>query len=140
MAQRHAAVADDHLERFDRLSKRYAMRLPSVAERLGERFVQPLVIDRLCALVRPAIEEVHGEGPSRALERLEQEVAQFTREPSGVGFEVPAWLEALEDEVGRVRSYVPEEHEPEGPPSHIRQVRLSRRQIERQLESWEEQA
>ncbi len=140
VAQRHAAVADDHLERFERLGKRYAMRLPSVAERLGERFVQPLVIDRLCALVRPAVEKVHGEGPSRALERLEQEVAEFTREPSGVGFEVPAWLEALEEEVARVHSHVPEELEWEGSPAHIRQVRLPFREIERQLESWEEQA
>jgi len=140
VAGRTASVAEDHLERFERLSKQYGMWLPSIAERLGERFVQPLSIDRFCALVRPATEDLQGEPPSRSFERLEQEVARFTREPSGVGFEVPRWLEALEDEVARVRSRAPEEHEPEDPTTPIPQVRLSRQEAERQLESWEEQA
>jgi len=140
VAARTASVADDHLERFERLSKQYGMRLPSIAERLGERFVQPLSIDRLCALVRPAVEELQGELPPRSLARLEREVAQFTREPSGVGFEVPPWLEALEDEVVRVRSRAPDEREAEAPLTSIPQVRLSRREAERQLERWEEQA
>jgi len=140
VAGRTASVADDHIERFERLSKQYGMRLPSIAERLGERFVQPFSIGRLCALARPAIEELQGDPPSRSLERLEREVAQFTREPSGVGFEVPPWLEALEDEVARVRSRAAEDHEPADPATPIPQVRLSRQEAERQLESWEEQA
>ena len=46
------------LRRFERLCKKYGMRLPSIAESLSERFVRPLEIDRLCALVRPAIDEI----------------------------------------------------------------------------------
>ena len=56
VAERTADIADEHLKRFARLNRKYGMRLPSIADRLGERFVRPLVIDRLRALVRPAIE------------------------------------------------------------------------------------
>ena len=35
---------------------------------------------------------------------LEQEIAELAREPTGVGFDLPPWLVALEDEVASVRS------------------------------------
>ncbi len=49
VAERTATIADEHWERFERLCKKYGMRLPSVAETLSERFIRPLEIDRLCA-------------------------------------------------------------------------------------------
>ena len=57
-------IAEEHLKRFHRLCKKYGMRLPSIAEHLGERFVRPLEIDRLCALLRPAIDEIRGGRPA----------------------------------------------------------------------------
>ncbi|OHB79258.1 MAG: hypothetical protein A2V98_06375 [Planctomycetes bacterium RBG_16_64_12] len=138
VARRTASVANNHLRRFRRLMKQYGMRLPSIAERLGQRFVGRLAIDRLSALVGPAVEELHHGRPLKSFQRLEQEVAHFTEEPSGVGFEVPSWLEALEDEVDRVRSpRSPEPAAPE-PPAPIPQVRLSRERVERELETWGE--
>ena len=50
IAQQTAPVAAEHLKRFERLCKKYGMRLPSIAERLAERFVRPLEIDRLVRL------------------------------------------------------------------------------------------
>jgi len=38
-----------------------------------------------------------------AFEMLEYEVEQLTQEPSGTGFDIPEWLEALAEEVDRVR-------------------------------------
>jgi len=35
-AERTRAIADEHLKRFERLCRRYGMRLPSIAEQLGE--------------------------------------------------------------------------------------------------------
>jgi hypothetical protein len=140
VAGRTAAVAEGHLDRFERLSKRYGMRLPSIAERLEERFVGRLTIDRLCALVRPAMDELPDDLPPRAFGRLEREVARFTREPSGVGFEVPPWLEALEEEVAAARSRAAEPREPEHLLTAVPRVRLSRQEAKRQLESWEEEA
>ncbi|HYW77928.1 MAG TPA: hypothetical protein VE890_00055, partial [Thermoguttaceae bacterium] len=41
VAQKTGRTAADHLRRYTRLVRKYGMRLASVADRLGERFVQP---------------------------------------------------------------------------------------------------
>ena len=41
---------------LERLQRRYAMQMPSVANRIEERFVKPMQIDRMKALIRPAID------------------------------------------------------------------------------------
>jgi hypothetical protein len=136
VARRCAPWADEHLRRLERLSKQYGMRLPSVAERLEERFVRPLAVDRMRALIRPAIEEIRREQKDRTFQVLEQEVEQFTEQPSGVGFDVPAWLEALEDEVDLVRSRSAQIDDPLEIALPIPQSRLSLDQIRRQIERW----
>lgn len=138
VARRSTEVADEHLQRLERLSKRYGMRLPSVADRLRERFVQPLAIDRARALVAPAIEELRTGKRPVSFELLEQAVNQFTEEPSGVGFDLPNWLEALEDEVERVRTEADEGLDPEDVSPPVSQVRISLEEAQRQLEAWAE--
>ena len=139
VAQRTAEVADEHLRRFRRLSQRYGMRLPSIADSLGERFVRPLAIDRLRALVRPAMDELHGGRNLVSFGRLEEEISQFTEEPTGVGFDVPAWLEALEQEVEDIQSETPEDDEPLDPHPDVPHVLLSLQQAREQIEEWEEE-
>ncbi|MCP3983489.1 MAG: hypothetical protein GY723_03825, partial [bacterium] len=58
VADRTGQIADDHLQRLAELVRKYGMRLPSSADRLGDRFVRPLQVDRLRALVQPAIDEL----------------------------------------------------------------------------------
>ena len=53
LADRTAETSDANLARFEELCNQYGVRLPSVAERLGERFTRPLAIDRVRALVAP---------------------------------------------------------------------------------------
>jgi hypothetical protein len=64
--------------------------------------MRPLVIDRLCSLVQPAVTEAQREGPRPTFRMLQYETEFLTREPSGVGFELPPWLAALDEEVQRV--------------------------------------
>ena len=136
--QKTKSVSGEHLKRMDQLVKKYGMRLPSVAQRLGERFVRPLDIDRLCALVRPAVEELRAGQMPVSFTFLEEEIAQFTEEPGGVGFEVPSWLEALEEEVSRLSSPgLDDEGEPLDAAPAIPQVQLSREAIEMQIEEWQ---
>jgi len=135
--RRTGGVAAQHLKRFTQLCQKYGMRLPSIADRLGERFVRPLDVDRLCARVRPAIQELRGEGPSASFAQLEREVAQFTQEPSGVGFDVPPWLEALEDEVQQVRLRTSDEDDPWDMLGHVPQAKLSVKELEQQMDEWE---
>jgi hypothetical protein len=149
VAQRTAEIAAEHLERFARLNRKYGMLLPSIAERLEERFLRPLEVDQLCALVQPAIEELRlaagaapagksaaaaaaGE-PAAAFRRLQEGIAQFTREISGAGFDLPAWLEALQQEVDRAQSQAPEDEDFPGPELPVPTVRLSREEVRRQV-------
>ncbi len=66
VGERTSSIAEDHLKKFMRLNRKYGMRLPSIADRLGERFVRPLVVDRLCALIEPAMDEAPGKPQSAA--------------------------------------------------------------------------
>ena len=69
VAERTGDIADDCLRRLRNMNKKYGMKLPSIAERLEERFIRPLQVDRLCSLVRPAMEELrdgHQIRPSRS--------------------------------------------------------------------------
>jgi hypothetical protein len=101
VAKRTSHIADWHIKRLGELNSHYGIRLPTICDRLGERFVRPLAIDRVRALVCPAIEEARTGLPGRSFSLLEQELAEFTETPSGSGLDVPAWLIALEEEVAR---------------------------------------
>ena len=64
------------------------MRLNTIADRLNERFVKPLALDRLCALIEAAMlaaqrgEEVQSSSP---FARLQQEIEAYTTTPMGSG-------------------------------------------------------
>jgi hypothetical protein len=75
--------------------------MSTVADRLAERFVRPMVIDRLRALVKPAMEEAAGTGSKSTFELLEHEAELLAGESTGIGFDVPVWVLALDEEVDR---------------------------------------
>jgi hypothetical protein len=104
LSDRVSREADQYLERLGRLQDAYAMKMPTVADRLNERFLKPMTIDRMRALIRPAMRQLRSNDreESRAFELLVQESHLMMREPTGVGLEIPAWLVTLEDEVERV--------------------------------------
>jgi len=131
LAERTAETADSNLARFEELCNTYGVRLPSVAERLGERFTRPLAIDRVRALVGPAIAAAKScnHAPFAA---LEQEIASLAQEPAGAGLDLPDWLAALEEEVSMVRCR--RRHQtPDDAPRRIQQVRLSWEEWQRQI-------
>lgn len=103
VAEQSVQLADEHVRRFDQLSREYGMKLRSIGDRLGERFVRPLAVDRLRSLVRPAVREYREAVDSGAFGQLRARIAPFAENLSGAGFEVPGWLESLEDEVDHVR-------------------------------------
>jgi hypothetical protein len=133
VAQRTRSMAADLLKRLTRLNKKYGMRLPSVSDRLGERFVRPLRVDRLRALVSPAMEELRNGETAVALARLEEGITEFTEKPSGSGFDVPSWLQALEAEVDDVSASDAQDLEMVDPLLELPQVRLSLKETEQQL-------
>jgi hypothetical protein len=86
------------------LEQARGVHLGTVMDRLNERFVKPLALDRLCALIEPAMGEARRDGDRPAFARLRTEVEAFTATPTGVGLDVPAWLRRLEMEVQRVQA------------------------------------
>jgi hypothetical protein len=60
-----------------------------------------MTIDRMRALIRPAIRQIRLGKETPAFDMLVQETKVLTKEPTGVGFDIPAWLLALEEEVDR---------------------------------------
>jgi hypothetical protein len=97
-------LAHRHLEQLERLEKIRGMRLSTVRDRLHERFIKPLALDRLCALIEPAMRESRQESDSPAFNRLRHELHVYTSTPAGVGLDVPFWLRRLEMEVRRVQA------------------------------------
>jgi hypothetical protein len=137
MAERTGDTAEQHLRRVEQLQKKYGMRLPTVADRLAERFVRPLAIDRVKALVKPAVEQAREGGESAAFTQLEAEAGELADEPTGAGLDLPDWLVALEEEVDRVTSRHRSSDSPGDLSDRLGRVRLSWHEFQDQLANWE---
>ncbi len=124
LAAQTTEAADENLARFEKLSEHYGMRLPSIAERLAERFTRPLAIDRVRALVRPAMAAA-GIGDLAPFMALEREIDALASEPIGAGLDVPDWLDAIEEEVSIVRSAHRHREPSDDVLRRIEQVRLT---------------
>lgn len=102
LSDRIGAEADVYVKKLRQLQQEYAMQMPTVADRILERFVQPMTIDRMAALVEPAVEDAASQRSSHAFEIIEQEADLLTRHPTGAGLDVPTWLAAVDEEVDAV--------------------------------------
>src|SRR5262249_23488747 len=97
-------LSDQLLEELAALEQEHGLRLRIVRDRLRNGFVGPLVIERLCASVEPAIREAAQDpGERSAFSRLEEQLRALTDKPIGIGLDVPEWLERLESEVEDLR-------------------------------------
>lgn len=133
MAKETQTTADQQLHRLAELQKKYGMRLSTIADRLAEQFLQPLAIDRLRALIRPAIEESRCQSAPLAFAALESEASRLAEEPSGAGLDLPDWLVILEEEVDVAAA-------PGNSFDDLRdypRVALSWEEIQSQLAKWE---
>lgn len=133
LTERIGAEAEQYLTRLQALQETYAIRLSTVADRIAERFVRPMSIDRMRALVRPAMEEARRPGPKPMFELLEHEAQVLMGESTGIGFDVPVWLLALEEEVDRAREPTHRRNFEQEIAAAIPSVALSREAVSAQL-------
>ncbi|MGE0607261.1 MAG: hypothetical protein AB7O62_09225 [Pirellulales bacterium] len=136
LAERTAEIADKHVQAVADLTRRSGIRLSTVADRVQERFLRPLVIARLKALVRPAIEEARFGKEPQAFEALEQELQELAQHPSGAGLDVPDWIRALQVETSKAGTFGQEQREPDDGRVLPPPVRLTLEEIQRQLGGW----
>ncbi|MFN4260288.1 MAG: hypothetical protein ACK4RK_13405 [Gemmataceae bacterium] len=97
-------IADKHENELAKLVQKHGISLRTVADRVHERLLKPLLIDRLCAWIGPAMAEAHAGTPGPAFANLERELQQHTATPTGVGLDIPYWLRQVQMEVQRVRA------------------------------------
>lgn len=91
--------ADKYLSSLATLRSKYSIQMASVARRLEGKFGHQMQIDRLKALVEPAMIDPATRESSRSFELLKNEARAFSRSTMGVGIDMPAWLATLESEV-----------------------------------------
>jgi hypothetical protein len=96
--------ARQHVEQLEQLERARGVRLGTVGDRIHERFIKPLALDRLCALIEPSMLDAREGGAGTSFARLQQELRAYTATPTGVGLDVPYWLRRLEMEVHRVQA------------------------------------
>ena len=120
--------ADGHLQRLAELESLWGMRLPGLTDRLAERFLRPLAVNRMRALVEAARADARAQRfPSMAFAQLQVEVDRYLDETHGSGIDVPPWLQKLEQEIDRRPS-----------PSKPRAAAgLTPRAIAHQLATWQ---
>lgn len=99
IGKKSVPVADENLRNYAELSRHYGVWLPSIHERLSERFVRPLQIDRMCGLIPESIRQAKRGEDAEVFRQLETQVEYFVEHQSGIGFETPEWLNVLQDEV-----------------------------------------
>lgn len=90
------------VEQLALLEEAHGIKLRTVADRIHERLLKPLAIDRLCVLVEPAMLAARQADDGQALARFEEVLAVHAATPAGSGLDVPYWLERLQQEVQRV--------------------------------------
>jgi hypothetical protein len=133
LAERTQERAQVFLTRVAELQEKHAMQMPTVVDRLKGRFMKPLVIDRLRALIGPAIQESTATECQTSFDLLEQEILALAEEPSGVGLDVPEWLVELNDEVERIQAGLLRGSGASEMDSLIEKVILSCTEIQQQL-------
>ena len=97
-------AADQYVQELSELERTHGIRLATIRDRIEERFVQPMVLDHLCALIEPALAHAKQTLGKDEVSPLEQALAPFAATPSGVGLDAPAWVTRLQGELERVRA------------------------------------
>lgn len=134
LSERVGPEADRYLEKFQKLRQQYSMQMMTVHDRLAERFIHPMQIDRMRALVPQAMNRPGSRESTRAFEALEREADQLTQQPMGIGLELPNWLAAVEEEVELCTLPKTLRHDVEHP-CLIESVALSVNDLREQLEN-----
>ncbi|MFO0880759.1 MAG: hypothetical protein U0840_25790 [Gemmataceae bacterium] len=132
-----------HLEQLARLERQHGVRLGTISDRLHERFVKALALDRLCALVEPSLAEARRlpqEEERPSFRRLQEELRTYTTSPTGVGLDVPAWIRRLESEVHKVQANRADTARLSENFFRVQRLSVSHEEVQRQLREWERPA
>jgi len=130
--------ASEHLRRLKKLETQYGMQLPGITDLLKERFVKPLTLDKILALVQPVMSEARlPSEEQRSFQWMEREIHEYLKNSSGSGVDVPVWLQALENEVEHAELLAPGEGPRREKLSPVPFIPVPLADFIRQLKDWE---
>ncbi|HBN76199.1 MAG TPA: hypothetical protein DD473_10350, partial [Planctomycetaceae bacterium] len=107
----------------------------ALKDHIEERFVKPIAINRMLALVREIMEEKDETVRREYFDDLRVQIEQYQDGTSGTGLEVPEWLRVLDQEL---RNFEAPEHLSNDPYGEqiIIPVTINLREMRRQLKTW----
>lgn len=128
--------ADRHIENLQELETKYGVHLPAVSDRLNERFVKQLSVNRIISLVETSLNiDGQNEFANDRFQELCREIDDYMQEIAGSAVDIPQWLQEVEREVNRLEA--PSDFIPP-PELDVRQppVRVAEEDVRDQLEKW----
>ncbi len=132
-----AEVADECLAEYHALAQAHGMRMPAILDHLNKRFIKPLAVNRMLALVERSMEDARqGEERSDVFAKLESEIDEYLQDSWGSGIDVPEWLQSLGNEVERVESDSGGGRPGATAEVELRDITLNRRELKRQFDDW----
>lgn len=97
--------AEEHLSQLAKQQQKHGVKLPGITDHLQERFVKPLAVNRMLALVKLAMNDVQSNLEiSSSFERLCSEIEVYQNDLHGSSIEIPEWLRLLDIEVTKNES------------------------------------
>ncbi len=140
VVQRTEDSANTYRQWYEELVQEHGMRLASIEEQINERFVAPMEIDQVAALLPPLLDpEADPEEKEQLLREFEEQVGQLMQTHRGTGLELPHWAVTLEQELERVRM----DQMPELAHRRLEDIpwqKVSFRQVCREVNRWNPQA
>lgn len=134
LRQSTSEMAANHLSQLNTIEQKYGVRLPSIRDRLDEKFVKPLAVNRMIALVPHAMEAAKANQlPSAAFSSLQEEVDAYLASTLGSGIDIPQWLYNIEREINRIDVPVHANVPVEEPDVVLPPFKIDLRQMRRQL-------
>lgn len=137
LREKTAPLAKGHLQKLKKLEKQHGIRLPSITDRLNERFVKPLALDSILAEVLPAMRDSRARQPSEAFERLKQEVEEYLSTTQGSAMDLQPWLQSLADEVEQSEDELLAPGDADAFAAQTAILSFSPDDLRQQLEAWE---
>ncbi|MHC4878281.1 MAG: hypothetical protein ACYTGL_17660 [Planctomycetota bacterium] len=128
--------ADRHVAALHLLEQKYGVHLPGINDRLNERFVKPLAVNRMLALIEPALRTAtSGDECEERFEQLRAEITSYMHDQAGSAIDIPQWLQDVEREVNRLE--MPADYiRPPELDAHMPVVRVAEADIRQQLAVW----
>ncbi|MEZ6094070.1 MAG: hypothetical protein R3C03_07490 [Pirellulaceae bacterium] len=136
LVERVGPEAGRYLAQMTRLRKKYSIQMASIGQHLEGRFVKPMLIDRLVAMVPEAMQEPDSAESRETFDMLKFECDTMSRMSAGVGIDVPDWLQALEEEIDKQTMPERFQYDPANPKPLIQALGMDLEQLIEQVESF----